>query len=287
MSLHPPSVGDPRPAFTARFRARADECDLFGHVNNAVYLHYLRQATLDAQLWPSIEAADWAARLLRIDYRAPSHAGDELLVAVRLLAKQAAYLRCCEYEITRAADSLMVASAAIEWRTLPDSSLRLSSLEQGFRQDPPPGHRDNGAKPYGWEHSVGIDEPEAPGRVSLGTWFRWLETAVFDASARAGWPLERMRSEDFLSVVVRHEAEFFGTASYGDRIAVVSRLIEVRAVRGTWLHEVHHLAPSALLMRDYATGAFLDWQGNIRRGPRAMLDALVRGDGATRGGGEA
>ncbi|NNM53408.1 MAG: acyl-CoA thioesterase [Spirochaetales bacterium] len=35
------------PPFTYRFRARPYDCDAYGHVNNAVYLHYLEMGRLE------------------------------------------------------------------------------------------------------------------------------------------------------------------------------------------------------------------------------------------------
>ncbi len=87
-----------------------------------------------------------------------------------------------------------------------------------------------------------------------------------------------MRAENFVSLQYRHDAEFFDAAVNGDEIEIVSRLIEIRRVRGTWLHEVYRAATNALIMRDYSTGAFLDREGNIRAGPMEVLEALTRGE---------
>jgi len=62
------------------------------------------------------------------------------------------------------------------------------------------------------------------------------------------------------------------------RIEIVSRLIEIRRVRGTWLHEVYRVATNTLILRDYSTGAFLDWEGDVRAGPAEMLEALTHGE---------
>ncbi len=63
-----------------------------------------------------------------------------------------------------------------------------------------------------------------------------------------------------------------------DEIEIVSRLIEVRRVRGTWIHEVFLRTTNALLMRDYSTGAFLDWRGYIKAAPTDMMEALLLGE---------
>jgi hypothetical protein len=52
----------------------------------------------------------------------------------------------------------------------------------------------------------------------------------------------------------------------------------MKCVWGTWLHEIYRVATNTLLMRDYSTGVFLDWQGNIRAAPQAMIEAVLQGE---------
>ncbi len=86
-----------------------------------------------------------------------------------------------------------------------------------------------------------------------------------------------MRASNFVTVQIRHDTEYFLPAVYGDEIEVVSRLYDLRRVRGTWLHEIHRAGTGELLVRNYSTGAFLDLQGRPAPAPQAMLDALLRG----------
>lgn len=78
----------PRSAYVLPVRVRFHECDPLGHVNNAVYLHYLEQAAIDhaaeagwpqARLEAEIGAVFMAARH-EIDYLRPAVAGDRLAV---------------------------------------------------------------------------------------------------------------------------------------------------------------------------------------------------------------
>jgi acyl-CoA thioester hydrolase len=78
----------PRSAYLLPVRVRFHECDPLGHVNNAVYLHYLEQAAIDhaaAAGWPQerLEAevgAVFMAARHEIDYLRPAVAGDALVV---------------------------------------------------------------------------------------------------------------------------------------------------------------------------------------------------------------
>lgn len=75
------------PRFAAYFTVRHYEMDALGHVNNAVYLHYLEQAAIEhsAALGFTIErlaalGGVFIARRHEIDYLRPATAGDTLQV---------------------------------------------------------------------------------------------------------------------------------------------------------------------------------------------------------------
>jgi YbgC/YbaW family acyl-CoA thioester hydrolase len=78
----------PRSAYLLPVTVRFHECDPLGHVNNAVYLHYLEQAAIDHAAeagWPQerLEAevgAVFMAARHEIDYLRPAVAGDRLVV---------------------------------------------------------------------------------------------------------------------------------------------------------------------------------------------------------------
>lgn len=102
-----PAADRATPRFATAFTVRHHEMDALGHVNNAVYLHYLEQAAIDhaAALGFTIERLReigglFIARRHEIDYLRPATAGDLLQVvtwAVELKGAQA--LR--DYEIHR------------------------------------------------------------------------------------------------------------------------------------------------------------------------------------------
>jgi acyl-CoA thioester hydrolase len=81
-------VSRPRSAYVLPVRVRFHECDPLGHVNNAVYLHYLEQAAIDHAAeagWPQerLEAelgAVFMAARHEIDYLRPAVAGDRLVI---------------------------------------------------------------------------------------------------------------------------------------------------------------------------------------------------------------
>ncbi len=262
---------------TSRVRVRAYECDSLAHVNNAVYIQYLQQATWDA-LDPSKRDNSFGnVRALAIEYLTPARNGDQLEIGAWVGDVNGSRV-VCGYKITRCDDGAEVVNARIEWDypfslLLGEGAVRTPSPLKSFA---PP--RDNGARPFRWRHTVRRYELDATNHVGVAAYFNWLEEATFRASNVVGWTTEKMRAENFIVLQYRHDAEFIEPALGGDEIEIVSRLIEVRRVRGTWIHEIFRTRTSTLLMRDYSTGAFLDLKGNIRPALTEMMDALIGGE---------
>lgn len=268
--------------FAERVRVRAHECDTLGHANNAVYIQYLQQATFDAIGAPRANSPMPVLRKLSIEYFTPALYGDELEIATWVMeCAVSGFSR--GYSITRPADRASVAGARIEWEgpsgTIPaDGGLEHALMPLPLKPFTQP--RDNGARPFFQALAVRRYELDSTGSVGVSVYFNWLEEATFRAAKFVGWPLERMRSNDFVTFQFRHDAEFTDAAREGDKIVIESRLIDVRRVRGTWLHEVRRAETRALIMRDYSTGAFLDWAGKVRPAPAGMMEALVRAEPA-------
>src|SRR5258706_16030931 len=73
-----------------RVRVRHYEMDPLGHVNNAVYLHYVEEAAIeharilgfDTARWREI-GGTWVVRRHEIDYKLPAGTGDELDVTTQ------------------------------------------------------------------------------------------------------------------------------------------------------------------------------------------------------------
>jgi acyl-CoA thioester hydrolase len=131
----------PGPAFAIELDVRDHECDLQGHVNNAVYLHYLEHARHLYLKALRIDFAAWAERgvnlvvtRVEIDYRHPLTSGDRFRVTASM--ERASRLRFAfMQEIERVPDGKLVVSArvvgtAIDSRgrpTLPEELDRLLS----------------------------------------------------------------------------------------------------------------------------------------------------------------
>jgi acyl-CoA thioester hydrolase len=116
------AVGETKPLhFTLRVRVRHHEMDSVGHVNNAVYLHYVEDAAIeharalgfDEARWREIGGV-WVVRRHEIDYKLPAVAGDELDVTTHITAIERVQATR-RTEIERARDAALIAEAVTYW----------------------------------------------------------------------------------------------------------------------------------------------------------------------------
>ncbi len=239
-------------------RARWDDCDRFGHLNNAAYVALAREAH-DALAVPGARLVEF-----EISHRAPvMHGGS---VEVRITARSGNDgLIATDLEFTDSGRSAATAHAL--WTDLSDLPPRPLSC-------PEP---DAGGRWFDFEEPVRTYHLGPDGRLRPQVALQSFEHAVFRAAAMAGWPLRRMDEAGFVSLVVSHHLVLGFEAEQGEALHVVSRLVEVRRVSGTWLHEMRR-GDGTLVAADLARGAFLDRAGRIRPAPIGLIDDLLLGE---------
>ena len=107
--------------FVTSFRVRYDECDAYGHLNNAVYLHYMLEAALQASddVGYSFErhtqtGVAWLAKDTEIEYLNPVRYGDTVEVKTWVVDfRRIRSLRT--YELSSMETGEMVARAQTEF----------------------------------------------------------------------------------------------------------------------------------------------------------------------------
>lgn len=99
------------PQFEIAMQARFHEADLLGHVNNAVYLHYMEQAAIEhaTHLGLTVEASRafggvFVARRHEIEFLRAAFPGDVVRVQTWLLQPHGARVTRC-YQIFRGGDA--------------------------------------------------------------------------------------------------------------------------------------------------------------------------------------
>lgn len=247
-----------RQSLTVRVRSRWDDCDRYGHVNNAAVVALVRAAHDLAGL------AAGELRSLEITYRQPVPPEATVQVVVAVLAEDGRQLRV-DYALAVGGTPSAEVTALWQLGGPP------------VQTELPPIGRDAGGRPFHFRHSVRSYELGPDGTARPQVVLQWLEHAVFRAAVRAGWPRKRMETAGFLTLVVGHHLVLGGPAREGEELVVTSRLVELRRVSGTWHHDVHS-ADGRLVAADRARGAFLDLDGHIRPAPQDLLSDLLRGE---------
>jgi acyl-CoA thioesterase FadM len=254
--MNPPG-SSPR-TVTVQVRTRWDDCDRYGHVNNAAYLALVRAAH-DRAGMPNGEL-----RVLEITYREP--VAPEVMVDVDVATlEQGGSHQKVAYALR--VDDRPAADATALWQfagAQPAAEL-------------PPIARDAGGQPFRFHQSVRSYQVGPDGAARPQAIVQWLEHAVFRAAVRAGWPRERMESAGFVTYVVGHHLVLGQPAHEGDELVVTSRLVDLRRVSGTWHHEIQ-ASDGGLVAADRARGAFLDLGGHTKRAPTELLGDLLRGE---------
>jgi acyl-CoA thioester hydrolase len=114
-------MSEPSAEHTIRVRVRHYEMDVLGHVNNAVYLHYIEEAAIEharalgfgEDRWRDLGGA-WVVRRHEVDYRLPAVAGDELDVTTRIVAVERVQAQR-RTTIVRVRDAALLVEALTFW----------------------------------------------------------------------------------------------------------------------------------------------------------------------------
>jgi acyl-CoA thioester hydrolase len=122
--------------FTTTLRVRHYEMDVLGHVNNAVYLHYLEQAAIEHSEQLGLTMADYQKlggvfilRKLAIDYLLPAVAGDRLVITTWI--KEMRGPRCVRlYQIRQESSDQIVATAEALWAWVEQQTMRPRPIPQ-------------------------------------------------------------------------------------------------------------------------------------------------------------
>jgi acyl-CoA thioester hydrolase len=120
--------------FTTQLRVRYHEMDALGHVNNAVYQHYLEQAAVEHSEHLGFNQERYqelggvfVMRRIEIDYLRPAVAGDTLEVTT-WLQKMRGPRAIRRYEIRKQGDDQLLVTAEALWVWVDTGAMRPKAI---------------------------------------------------------------------------------------------------------------------------------------------------------------
>lgn len=115
-------------------------------------------------------------------------------------------------------------------------------------------------------------ECDAEGRLAAPSYLRYMQETAFEASAAAGYSLDRYASLDRLWIVRETQITYEQPAGYGDCIQVDSWVADFRRVRSRRAYELRHAGSGCVIAR-----AETDWAFVVRSsGHPAVIDDEMR-----------
>ncbi len=275
---------------------RPDDCDASGRINNGVYINYVQYAFAQtliqlgfAQDWMDENDILWQLKTATIEYRQAAVFGDVLHASLWLDHADPNYPKFgCEIiksDFSGQHAVQAVARTQTEWQRISRKTGKIAPLHENalayFPQTkgalPRPFElpaNGGSAKEYTWEHKVMRSEVGTGNHARSQAIYAWLEEAMFEATAEAGWTPARRRKAGCNIFQVRHDTEFFLYPEAGDSLYINSRLMNVRKNRGIWLQEVLLCPQQTLCVLDYSTDIFVDPHGHPSPPPPEMIQDL-------------
>ncbi len=116
-------------------------------------------------------------------------------------------------------------------------------------------------------------ECDAHGHVRPEVYMRYAQEAAFDASAAAGYSMDRYEEIDRLWLARETEIEYLQPLRYGDSVQVKTWVVDFRRVRSVRAYEFQHAVSGELVAR-----AFTDWVHlELSTGRPAKISEQMRG----------
>jgi YbgC/YbaW family acyl-CoA thioester hydrolase len=237
--------------FCRTFRVRLSEVDVSGQVGAAHYLRYLAETALDWGAAGGLGLDDiqalgqvWVIREAELSFIRPLRYNDVFEFTIWLLRwRRVRGTRAFELKlrdggevVAQGVQQVAVLDAETMRPTaLPDSIVEYYRLEdprvlpeQRFPRVPPPPEA-----ALVMERQVEARDLDTYDMVNNAVYVAYAEEAGARALAAAGWSPARLKSQGLAAVTRRLHIQYQSPASWGDRLRVVTYLLDLRQSGGT------------------------------------------------------
>lgn len=226
--------------YTTSFDVHHSELDAFGELRASTYARLLQQAATEASIdagypedWYDQNGTFWLVHRTTIDYRRPLRARDTLHVRTWVADfRRVRSLR--SYELFLGDATIPAAYAHTDWVYVHRASGKPQRVPAEMVErfmpagETPPLSREpraNGGIPEGAFRStrtVEFRDVDALAHVNNAAYLDFVEQAALDASAAAGWPLDRLNSLGGWWRPRIHDIEYVAEALYGEQLRCVT-----------------------------------------------------------------
>tara|TARA_R110002110_G_scaffold4150_1_gene21410 strand:- start:1565 stop:1963 length:399 start_codon:yes stop_codon:yes gene_type:complete len=116
------------------------------------------------------------------------------------------------------------------------------------------------------------EDTDMAGIVYYANYLRYIERARSDIVEQLGLDQRAMRAEDIVFVITRVEADYLGTAGFGDRLEVRTTHHAKGAVR--WMFDQDVMLGDAVIFRAKVTAVCMTTAGKPTRLPAKLRSLL-------------
>ncbi|HSG15951.1 MAG TPA: thioesterase family protein [Anaerolineae bacterium] len=118
-------------------------------------------------------------------------------------------------------------------------------------------------------------ECDAYGHVNHANYLRYMQETAFDASAAAGYDLDRYREIQRAWLVRETDITYLRPLVYDDRVIVKTWVLDFRRVRSRRAYELHHAESGEIVAQATTDWVFLnDQTGRPETVPQEMIDGF-------------
>ena len=277
---------------TESFRVRSYECDLYGHVNNAVYLRYLQEANLSfssAAGWPPQRYAssrlDWWPSRIDFEYLIPLRYGETVAVTVHASGfKENTFQQSYEFYNQATGELVGRASALSTLRGPGDQPLvrvpdeLLSAFVPNEQTPTPPAYPPLVAAPspppgiFRIRKRVDLQDVNSKKELDPATLLVFAGECGRQVINAHGWPMERMLDEGFAILLKSNRIEYFQPACLDDELELATWVSNVRRVSALRHYTIQRVKDGARLAWIHALGVWVNLAGGApRRAPEQFL----------------
>ncbi len=275
------------------FQVRGYECDLYGHVNNAVYLRYLQEAGLSWLLavaqrsnltldpYTAFHKQWWTGRI-DIEYLQQLRYGDVIEISTWPVGARHEKLTLAfelinggekaaqgQYEIIYQGftGSVERLPAALIETSFPDGMSAKQGEIEPLPQPPPP--------PPGIfkvRRCISWPEVNASQQLDPANLLAYIEDCGREVVAAHHWPFERMLTENIAILLRKNQLEYYHPARLGDELELSTWASDIKRVTAVRHYEARRLSDGILLARVRALGVWVDLAANR---PTRMSDEML------------